>query len=611
MTAKLIEPTPSAYQFPLLIKNLLRTPVTYAPDQEIVYRDQFRYTYKDFGQRVAKLANALKSIGVVPGSTVAVMDWDSHRYLECYFGIPMMGAVLHMINIRLSPEQLVYTINHAEDDVILINEEFLPMLEAVKDQFSTVKKIILISDSRQSPDTTLTLYGEYEALLASAGTEYEFPELDENTMATTFYTTGTTGLPKGVFFSHRQLVLHTYAVVTACSGFVGQANMNSNDVYMPMTPMFHVHAWGHPYAMTLIGAKQVYPGRYEPEMLLKLKQTEGVTFSHCVPTILQMLMATPTAQTMDLSGWKMIIGGSALSEGLCQAALKLGINIYAGYGMSETGPTITAAILKTPMQQWPVEDQVKHRCYAGLPVANVLVEVVDAAGNPLPHDGKNTGEIVLRAPWLTQGYYKDKERSEELWQNGWMHTGDIGSIDEEGYLQITDRLKDVIKTGGEWISSLELESIISRHSGVSEVAVIGIPDEKWGERPMALVVPRQEKQAQATPDSIRDFVADFAADGVIPKYGVPDRVDLVAELPKTSVGKLNKKQMRQMMTGATETPNHAPPAAAQKTPNKKQGDMYAQNNVKPAAASIDLSSDKMLARVSTEAGEYLNKMFAI
>ncbi len=611
MPAKLIKPTPSAYQFPLLIKNLLKTPVIYAPDQEIVYRDQLRYTYREFGQRVSQLANVLKSNGVAPGSTVAVMDWDSHRYLECYFAIPMMGAVLHMVNIRLSPEQLVYTINHAEDDVILINEEFLPMLEAVRDQFSTVKKIILISDSRQTPDTTLTLDGEYEALMEDADTEYEFPELDENTMATTFYTTGTTGLPKGVFFSHRQLVLHTYAVVTACSGFVGQANMNSNDVYMPMTPMFHVHAWGHPYAMTLIGAKQVYPGRYEPEMLLKLKQREGVTFSHCVPTILQMLMASPSAETMDLSGWKMIIGGSALSEGLCQAALKLGINIYSGYGMSETGPTITAAVLKTPMQQWPLEDQVKFRCRAGLPVANVLVEVVDSTGNPLPHDGKSTGEVVLRAPWLSQGYHKDKERSEELWQNGWMHTGDIGCIDEEDYLQITDRLKDVIKTGGEWISSLELESIISQHDGVSEVAVIGIPDEKWGERPMALIVPRQETQAQATKSSIRNFVANFAADGTIPKFGVPDRIDIVDDLPKTSVGKLNKKQMRQMITGAPDMRNHTAPPVKKKALKKKPAGMNGQGNVKPALICADLSHDKIPERVIAGAGEYFNNMFAL
>lgn len=545
MPAKLIQPTASAYQFPLLIKNLLKTPLIYSPDQEIVYRDLVRYTYRDFGQRVGKLANALKSMGVEEGSTVAVMDWDSHRYLECYFAIPMMGAVLHTINIRLSPEQLIYTINHAEDDVILVSEEFVPMLEAVKDQFTTVKKIILITDGKATPETPLTIDGEYEALLAAADTQYDYPDLDENTIATTFYTTGTTGLPKGVFFSHRQLVLHTYGIVAASGGYAAQANINSADVYMPITPMFHVHAWGMPYAMTMLGAKQVYPGRYEPEMLLKLKLTEKVTFSHCVPTILHMLVSSPVVQKLDLSGWKVIIGGSALPRGLCQAALKLGINIYTGYGMSETCPLLTLAILKPKMFDWPEEDQVTIRCRTGLPVSNVELEVIDAEGKPQPHDGKSAGEVVVRSPWLTQGYLKDTERSEELWENGWLHTGDIGVIDDEGYLQITDRLKDVIKTGGEWISSLELESIISQHPAVSEVAVIGVPDEKWGERPLALVVPKPDERDNATEEAIKTFVAKFADEGTIPKFGIPDRVAIVPALPKTSVGKLDKKEMRQ------------------------------------------------------------------
>jgi len=545
MPAKLIQPTPSAYGFPLLIKNLLRTPLIYSPKQEIVYRDQMRYTYADFGKRVGKLANALKKLGVEPGHTVAVMEWDSHRYLECFFAVPMMGAVLHTINIRLSPEQLIYTINHAEDDVILVHHEFLPMLEAVKDQFTTVKKIVLIADGKPAPATKLTLDGEYEDLLEAADSDYDFPDLDENTMATTFYTTGTTGLPKGVFFSHRQLVLHTYALLTASGSYAAQANVNSNDVYMPITPMFHVHAWGMPYAMTLIGAKQVYPGRYEPEMLIRLKLTEKVTFSHCVPTILHMLVSSPAVQKLDLSGWKVIIGGSALPRGLCEAALKLGINVYAAYGMSETCPLLTIALIKPHMNAWSQEEQVKVRCRTGLPVANVVLEVIDANGNPMPHDGKSTGEVVVRSPWLTQGYLKDKERSEELWANGWLHTGDIGYIDEEGYLQITDRLKDVIKTGGEWISSLELEDIISRHPGVSEVAVIGVPDEKWGERPMALVVPKPDQKDTTTDESIRNFVAKFAEDGTIPKFGVPDRIVITDALPKTSVGKLNKKEMRQ------------------------------------------------------------------
>ncbi len=549
MTLRQIQPTPSAHSFQLLIKHILETPLIYSPEQEIVYRDSHRYTYRDLYRRVHQLANVLAEAGSGPGSTVAVMDWDSHRYLECFFAIPMMGAVLHTINVRLSPEQLIYTINHAEDDIILVNEEFLPLLEAVKDQFETVKKIILISDSGQTPETGLTIDGEYENLVNSAGATYDFPDFDENTMATTFYTTGTTGLPKGVFFSHRQLVLHTYGMLANNSAFESQIQVTSKDVYMPITPMFHVHAWGVPYVMTLLGAKQVYPGRYEPEMLVKLLVKEKVTISQCVPTIMHMLVSSPAIKQFDLTGWKVIIGGSALPQGLCKAALDLGINIFAAYGMSETCPLLTAAVLKPKMLEWSQEEQIKMRCRTGRPAPNVLLEIHDPEGNPLPHDGQSTGEVVVRAPWLTQGYLKDPEKSEELWRDGWLHTGDIGYVDEEGYLQITDRLKDVIKTGGEWISSLELEDIISRHEAVSESAAIGIPDDKWGERPIVMVVLKEGFHGKVTEEDFKTFFLSFVEKGEIPKYGVPDKVEIVEEIPKTSVGKINKKELRKRFTG--------------------------------------------------------------
>ncbi len=544
MTIKTINKTPSAYEYPLLIKHLLRTPLIYAPNQEIVYRDRMRYTYAEFGKRVAKLANGLSRIGVRPGDTVAMMDWDSHRYLECFFAVPMMGAVLHTINIRLSSEQLIYTINHAEDDVILVNAEFLPMLEAAKDQFTTVKKIILISDEPTMPDTLLTIDGEYEKLVGESADNFDFPDFDENTMATTFYTTGTTGLPKGVYFSHRQLVLHTYGVISALCGFSSQANISSADVYMPITPMFHVHAWGMPYVMTLLGAKQVYPGRYEPPMLLKLRDKEKVTFSHCVPTILHMLINSPAAKEVELTGWKVIIGGAALPKGLCKEAMDLGMNLFTGYGMSETCPILTIANMKPHMLDWDDAEQIKIRCRTGLPIHNVHLEVVDIDGNPQPHDGEATGEVVVRAPWLTQGYLKETEKSEELWFNSWLHTGDVGFIDPEGYLQITDRLKDVIKTGGEWISSLELEDIISQHPAVSEAAVVGVPDEKWGERPIALVVLRDEFKNRVDETELKRFFMKSVENGTIPKFGVPNKVLIVDQIAKTSVGKLNKKEIR-------------------------------------------------------------------
>ena len=352
MKTKLIDPTPEAYSYPLLIKNLLLTPLSYYPDQKIIYRDQQEFTYTQFGKRVAQLAHALVALGVKAGDTVAVMDWDSHRYLECYFAVPMIGAILHTVNVRLSSEQLLYTINHAEDDVLLVNTEFVPMLEAIKDKLLTVKKIVLLSDSGEKPATSLVIDEEYEAVLQQQPESYDFPDFDENSIATTFYTTGTTGLPKGVFFSHRQLVLHTYGVLSAVAGFEPGSRLNSDDVYMPITPMFHVHAWGMPYLMTLLGAKQIYPGKYDPASLLKFVTEYKVTFSHCVPTILHMLLSHPAAAGCDLTDWKVIIGGSALSRGLCKQALGHGINVFTGYGMSETCPILTLANFKPHMLQW-------------------------------------------------------------------------------------------------------------------------------------------------------------------------------------------------------------------------------------------------------------------
>ncbi len=546
MPVKKIPRTPSAYSFPLLIKNLLKFPLTYNPNQEIVYRDKLRYTYRDFAKRVNQLANMLKTQGVKEGDVVAVMDWDSHRYLECFFAVPMMGAILHTINIRLSPEQLLYTINHAEDDVILVNSDFLPMLESVKDQLKTVKKIILLTDETEAPSTSLDLAGEYEELIKDQGEEYDFPDFDENTMATTFYTTGTTGLPKGVYYSHRQIVLHTYGLISALCTMGNGMRVDNKDIYMPLTPMFHVHAWGMPYMFTWICAKQVYPGRYDPEMILKLVLQEKVTFSHCVPTIIHMLVTSPIIKQINLSNWKVVIGGSALPQGLCKEALKYNINITSAYGMSETCPLLTAALLKPHMVDWDIDKQVPIRCRTGIPVPNVILDIVDPLGNPLPHDGKTTGEVVVRAPWLTQGYLKNPEKSEELWEGGWLHTGDIGYIDEEGYLKITDRLKDVIKTGGEWISSLELEDILSQHEAVSEVAVIGVPDEKWGERPFALVVLHEDFKDKIGEEELKAHFNKFVEDGTIPKYGVPDKIEIVDQIPKTSVGKINKKEIRKI-----------------------------------------------------------------
>ncbi len=544
---KLIDRTPSAYSYPLLIKHLLRTPLVHAPKQEIVYRELKRYDYRALTERIGRLANALKSLGVKPGDTIGVMDWDSHRYLECYFAIPMMGAILHTINIRLSPEQILYTINHAEDDVILVNTEFIPVLEQIRDELKTVRKIIVLTDTGAVAASDLEITGEYEALLDKSQVDYEFPDFDENAKATTFYTTGTTGLPKGVYFSHRQLVLHTLSVMGSLAGHSVQAGFNSRDVYMPLTPMFHVHAWGLPYVATVLGVKQVYPGRYIPENILNLIKMEKITFSHCVPTILHMLLNSPAAAETDLSSWKVIIGGSALPKGLCQAAVDRGINVFTGYGMSETCPILAIANFKPHMTELSPERQLEIRCRTGLPVPLVDLKIVDPLGREQPRDGESVGEVVARAPWLTQGYFREAERSEELWLDGYLHTADIGFIDEEGYLQVTDRIKDVIKTGGEWISSLQIEDILTQHPAVSEAAVVGIPDEKWGERPVAFVVLKESHIGKIAEDDLKTFFKAFAARGSISKWGIPDKVILVDQLPRTSVGKLNKIAIRKQL----------------------------------------------------------------
>jgi fatty-acyl-CoA synthase len=535
-----------AYNYPLIIKKILNTPLIYAPDQEIVYRDSFRYTYRDLNERIHRLAGGLTAAGIRPGDTVAVFDYDSHRFLEAFFAVPMMGAVLQMVNWRLSAEQIRYTLDHAEAKLIIINADFLPILEGIREQLPHVRAVVAISEDGSAPSTPLSLDAVYEDLLAQASPVYDFPDLDENTKATTFYTTGTTGDPKGVHFTHRQLVMHTFSVAVALGAYETIGRFRSDDVYMPMTPMFHVHAWGLPYVATLLGVKQVYPGRYEPDMLLGLVASEKVTFSHCVPTILQMLIASPAARQVDLSRWKVIIGGSKLSRGLAGAARSAGIDVYTGYGMSETCPIISLSVPLTDMADGDDDRLLDVIIKTGLPIPLVEFEVVDAGGRPLPHDGMSAGEVVFRAPWLTRSYFKAPDQTEALWQDGWLHSGDVGHIDERGYLQVTDRIKDVIKTGGEWISSLDLENLMSQHEAVLESAAIGVPDEKWGERPLMIVILKPDHPDEVTEADLKAFMKQAADAGKLPKYGVPDRYEIVDRIAKTSVGKLDKKVMRRM-----------------------------------------------------------------
>jgi fatty-acyl-CoA synthase len=530
MSDFVIEHTQSAYRYPLLIKHLLHAPMTQAADQEIVYRDISRYTYRDLRDRIGRLASALTANGVVRGDVVGVLDWDSPRYLECYFAIPMLGATLQTVNIRLSPEQVLFTLNHARPKLLLVNVEFLPLVEQLRDKLESVQGIILISDDGSFPASAGKVVGRYEELLAKASPDFEFQDFDENTRATMFY------------FSHRQLVLHTLIDLVGFGSPAQQGRFHREDVYMPITPMFHVHGWGLPYAATAAGVKQVYPGRYQPEVLLNLIKAEGVTFSHCVPTILQMLLSAPNSNDVDLSKLKMVIGGSALSKSLAKAAMQRGIDIFAGYGMSESGPILTIAQLCKYELTGDPDEEAELRCKTGTPVPLVDLRVVDEAMRDLPHDGKTAGEIVVRAPWLTMGYLGNPSASEKLWEGGYLHTGDIGTMTAQGVVQITDRMKDVIKTGGEWISSIELEDILMHMPGLKEAAIIGVADAKWGERPLAILVAASADSIDKS--AVQAHVKGYADKGLISRFAIPDRILFVDALDKTSVGKIDKKALR-------------------------------------------------------------------
>ena len=510
-------------------------------ENEIVYLDK-RYSYDQFKERIARLAAALQKLGVKEGDTVAVLDWDSNRYLECYFAVPMIGAVLHTVNVKLPVEQVAYTMQHAEDDVVLVHRDFLPLFSPIRQRLQGVRKVILLSDEDSSESHMEDFDGEYENLLSKADPLSEFPDFDENTRATIFYTTGTTGAPKGVFFTHRQLVLMVLATSAAFGAYPAGTNFHSEDVYMPLTPMFHVHAWAVPYIATFLGVKQVYPGRYVISNLLALIKKDNVTFSHCVPTILAMMLNDPSCAETDLSRWKVAIGGAALPKKLCALAMDKGIDVFAGYGMSETGPDISFVHMRTEDLTKTQDEQIEKRIRIGTPIGLVHMKIVDEQGRELPADDQSQGEIVLRAPWLTKGYYKDEKNSESLWEDGWLHTQDVAIKNQQGSFRITDRLKDIIKVGGEWLSSIELEDILGADEAVQEVAVIGLHDEKWGEIPVAAIVPVPGKDV--APRQLIKRVKSSVDKGLIPRQAILIKIFSTDSIPKTSVGKIDKKVLK-------------------------------------------------------------------
>lgn len=527
--------------YPLLLKTILYRANTLFPEKEIVSRTThglFRYNYREMYRRVCQLANALNRLGVQPGERVGSFAWNNHRHLELYYAVPCTQRVLHTVNIRLFREQLIYVINHAEDKILFVDEDLLPVIEDIATELKTVKQYVVLSDNLEI-STSLPHAVSYESLIHGESDTFLFPEFDEWTTAILGYTSATTGMPKGVEYSHRGLYLHCLTCL------VGELGTDEYDVTMPIVPMFHVNAWGRPYIDTWVGAKQVYPGaRPTPKDFADLINQERVTYSAGVPTIwmgvLNVVRENPGQYDFSCIRYLMS-GGSALPLGLTEAYEKeLGVTLYQGYGQTETSPVTFISCPKQADQDKPEPEKYQIRTKTGLLVPGLEMRILDANGREVEHNGKDMGELLIRGPWVLKEYYKDSKKTAESFMDGWFRTGDIVTIDAFGYLQVVDRTRDLIKSGGEWISSVDLENTLMGHPAVAEAAVIGIPHEKWQERPLACVVLRPTDAGQTTEEDILVFLEQRVA-----KWQLPDRVVFVSEIPKTSVGKFSKKTLRE------------------------------------------------------------------
>ncbi len=501
--------------------------VTRAADGSIV-----RHTFSQIGERVNRLAGALQKLGVGRGDRVGTFAWNHHRHLEAYYAVPNMGAVLHTVNIRLFPEQLAYIINHAEDRVLLIDVDLLPLIEGVADKLTSIKHFVVLSHS--VPESKLPNLLSYEQLLADASPEYPWPELDEHMPAATCYTSATTGNPKGVVYTHRSTFLHAMA-----SGLVDCMALCERDVAMPFVPMFHVNAWGLPYGAFWFGSKLVFPGpRPDAKAVLDLMQNEKVTLAAGVPTI--WIAALPLLETgaYKLDHVRAILcGGSAIPPALMKKYDAMGIPFLHAYGMTETSPLASMARLTSWMEDWPEEKKFDVRIKQGRPSPGIQFRVVDDEGRDVPRDGKTFGQLLMRGPWVADEYYRD-ERSADTFRDGWLYSGDIVTWDEDGFIAIVDRAKDVIKSGGEWISTVDLENAIMAIDGVAEAAVIGVTHPRWQERPLACVVVKPGVTLTKE-QVIEPLRSQFA------KWWIPDDVVFVEEIPKTSVGKFQKRDLRE------------------------------------------------------------------
>lgn len=520
--------------FPLLLSTLYDRAVWINPDQEVVSVEsdlsQTRWTYAQLDGRIRRLVSAFESLGIEQGDAVATFAWNNHRHHELYWATANSGRICHTVNIRLFADQIVYIVNHAADKALFVDPDLIPLVAPLVDRFETVETIVVMGEEA-SDDLPGSI--AYEDLLADQKQYGEWPRLDDSSPMMFCYTSGTTGNPKGVAYTQRSTYLHTISNLASFS-------IEPSDNVLPVVPMFHASAWGYPFMATTRGAKLTYPGPdLSPEGLVKLFVDEEVTFSAGVPTvwmgIKHYLDAHPEVDVSSIRAF--LCGGAAVPRSMIKAYwVDRGIRVVQGWGMTETNPVASMAYLKPHMEEWDLEEQLDRLETAGIPTPGLEVKIVDEMGERLPHDGEAFGELLIRGPWIAAEYYKD-DRTAHSFEDGWLRTGDVCKITPEGYIRITDRAKDVIKSGGEWISSLDVENELMSHPAVAEATVVGLKHPKWQERPAAFVV--LAKGAEATTDELRGHLSERVA-----KWWLPDEIVFVDEIPKTGTGKFDKKVVR-------------------------------------------------------------------
>jgi fatty-acyl-CoA synthase len=528
-------------QQPLLISSLLTHAERHHGDQQIVSRrvegDLHRQTYRDLAQRARRMANALKARGIGFGDRVATLAWNGYRHMELYYAVSGSGAVLHTLNPRLHPDQVVWIADHAEDQVLFFDLTFMPLIEAIAPRVKTIKAFIAMTDRAHMPaSSAVPNLLCYEDLIEANSPEFEWPTFDENTASSLCYTSGTTGNPKGALYSHRSTLLHTYGAALPDS-----LNCSARDVILPVVPMFHVNAWGLPYVACMVGAKLVFPGPWlDGKSLHDLFEGEGVTLSAGVPTVWQGLLAHVEANGLEFSTMRRtIIGGAACPPAMMRAFQdRHHVHVLHAWGMTELSPVGTVCTLLPKHRSLSHDEQLAVQAKQGRAVFGVDMKIVGEDGKELPHDGKTSGELMVRGPWIISKYFKG-EGGDPL-VNGWFPTGDVSTIDADGYMQITDRSKDVIKSGGEWIGSIDLENIAMAHPAVAMAACIGARHPKWDERPLLVVVKKPD--AKLTREELIAFY-----EGKIAKWWTPDDVVFVDAIPLGATGKMQKNKLREQL----------------------------------------------------------------